>query len=74
MRALPSDIQRDRVARPTVSAGEPVDLLNINGLFIRAWVRDNRFCDVGVGSGATGRSWSCAAAALIVTVAGQVRG
>src|SRR5947209_97159 len=30
MRALPSNVQWDRVARTTLSAGEPVDLLNVN--------------------------------------------
>ena len=45
-RALPSNIQWDRVARTTISAGEQVDLLNINGLFIRAWVRDNLLDDL----------------------------
>jgi len=49
-RALPSDIQWDRVARTTVSAGEQVDLLNINGLFIRAWVRDNLLDDLSTHS------------------------
>ena len=49
-RALPSDIQWDRVARTTVSAGEQVDLLHINGLFIRAWVRDNLLDDLSTHS------------------------
>jgi hypothetical protein len=52
-RALPSDIQWDRVARTTVSAGEQVDLLNINGLFIRAWVRDNLLHDLSTHSQST---------------------
>ena len=46
VRALPSNIQWDRVARTTVSAGEQVDLVNINGQFIRAWVRDNLLDDL----------------------------
>src|SRR5438128_536719 len=50
VRALPSDIQWDRVARTTVSTGEQVDLLNINGLFIRAWVRDNLLDDLSTHS------------------------
>jgi ABC-type glycerol-3-phosphate transport system substrate-binding protein len=50
VRALPSDIQWDRVARTTVSAGEQVDLLNINGLFMRAWVRDNLLDDLSTHS------------------------
>ena len=45
-RALPSNIQWDRVARTTVSAGEQVDLVNINGQFIRAWVRDGLLDDL----------------------------
>jgi raffinose/stachyose/melibiose transport system substrate-binding protein len=45
-RALPNDIQWDRVARTTVSSGEQVDLLNMNGLFIRSWVRDNLLEDL----------------------------
>ena len=49
-RALPSDIQWDRVARTTVSAGEQVDVLNINGQFIRAWVRDNLLDDLSAHS------------------------
>src|SRR5438270_442263 len=32
-RALPSNIQWDRVARTTILSGEPVDLVNINGQF-----------------------------------------
>ena len=35
-RALPSNIQWDRVARTTPLSGEQVDLVNINGQFIRA--------------------------------------
>ena len=50
VRALPSDIQWDRVARTTISAGEQVDLLNINGLFIRAWVRDTLLDDLSTHS------------------------
>jgi raffinose/stachyose/melibiose transport system substrate-binding protein len=38
------------VARTTVSAGEQVDLLNINGLFIRSWVRDNLLDDLSTHS------------------------
>ena len=48
--ALPSDIQWDRVARTTISAGEQVDLVNINGLFMRAWVRDNLLDDLSTHS------------------------
>jgi raffinose/stachyose/melibiose transport system substrate-binding protein len=45
-RALPSNIQWDRVARTTVASGEQVDLVNINGQFIRAWVRDGLLDDL----------------------------
>ena len=45
-RALPSNIQWDRVARTTILAGEQVDLVNINGQFIRAWVRDGLLNDL----------------------------
>ncbi|MDQ3809043.1 MAG: extracellular solute-binding protein [Chloroflexota bacterium] len=46
VRALPSNIQWDRVARTTLLAGEQVDLVNINGQFIRAWVRDGLLDDL----------------------------
>jgi raffinose/stachyose/melibiose transport system substrate-binding protein len=46
VRALPTDTQWDRVARTTLSAGEQVDLVNINGLYLRAWVRDNLLEDL----------------------------
>ena len=46
VRALPSNVQWDRVARTTVSAGEQVDLLNINGLFMRRLVRDHLLDDL----------------------------
>jgi raffinose/stachyose/melibiose transport system permease protein len=45
-RALPSNIQWDRVARTTLLSGEQVDLVNINGQFIRAWVRDGLLDDL----------------------------
>lgn len=45
-RALPSNIQWDRVARTTILSGEQVDLVNINGQFIRAWVRDGLLDDL----------------------------
>jgi len=34
------------VARTTLLSGEQVDLVNINGQFIRAWVRDNLLADL----------------------------
>jgi raffinose/stachyose/melibiose transport system substrate-binding protein len=45
-RALPTNVEWDRVARTTVSAGEQVDLWNINGLWMRAWVRDRLLDDL----------------------------
>src|SRR5690242_1800470 len=45
-RALPSNIQWDRVARTTLLSGDQVDLVNINGQFIRAWVRDGLLNDL----------------------------
>jgi raffinose/stachyose/melibiose transport system substrate-binding protein len=54
VRALPTDIQWDRVARTTLSAGEQVDLVNINGLFMRAWVRDNLLDDLSTHPQLTG--------------------
>ncbi|MDQ6670416.1 MAG: extracellular solute-binding protein [Chloroflexota bacterium] len=45
-RSLPTNTEWDRVARTTVSAGEQVDLLNINGLWIRAWVHDRLLDDL----------------------------
>jgi raffinose/stachyose/melibiose transport system substrate-binding protein len=49
-RALPSNIQWDRVARTTILSGEQVDLVNINGQFIRAWVRDGLLDDLSAHS------------------------
>ena len=46
VRSLPTNTEWDRVARTTVSAGEQVDLLNINGLWMRAWVRDRLLDDL----------------------------
>jgi len=45
-RALPTNVEWDRVARTSVSADEQVDLLNINGLWMRAWVRDGLLDDL----------------------------
>jgi raffinose/stachyose/melibiose transport system substrate-binding protein len=55
VRALPGNIQWDRVARTTVLAGEQVDVVNINGQFIRAWVRDNLLEDLSGHSQLTAR-------------------
>ena len=46
VRALPSNIQWDRVARTTLLAGEQADVVNINGQFIRAWLRDGLLDDL----------------------------
>jgi raffinose/stachyose/melibiose transport system substrate-binding protein len=46
VRALATGKDWDRLARTSVSAGEQVDLLNINGQFVRAWVRDNLLDDL----------------------------
>jgi arabinogalactan oligomer/maltooligosaccharide transport system substrate-binding protein len=37
----------DRLARTTVTSGDPIDLIQINGLFVRAWVRDGLLADLG---------------------------
>jgi ABC-type glycerol-3-phosphate transport system substrate-binding protein len=37
----------DRLARATMESGEPVGLLIINGLFVRAWARDGLLADLG---------------------------
>jgi raffinose/stachyose/melibiose transport system substrate-binding protein len=37
----------DRLARATVESGEPVGLLMLDGLFVRAWARDGLLADLG---------------------------
>ena len=37
----------DRLARAAVESGEPVGLVILNGLFIRAWTRDGLLADLG---------------------------
>ncbi len=37
----------DRLARATMESGEPVGLVMIDGLFVRAWVRDGLLADLG---------------------------
>jgi len=37
----------DRLARATMESGEPVGLLVIDGLFVRAWTRDGLLADLG---------------------------
>ncbi len=39
--------QWDQLARASLAAGEPVGLLEIDGLFIRAWTRDGLLADLG---------------------------
>jgi ABC-type glycerol-3-phosphate transport system substrate-binding protein len=46
IRALAGDKDWDRLARTSISAGDQVDLLNINGQFVRAWVRDNLLYEI----------------------------
>jgi ABC-type glycerol-3-phosphate transport system substrate-binding protein len=37
----------DRLARAVVESGEPVGLILLDGLFVRAWVRDGLLADLG---------------------------
>ena len=37
----------DRLSRATMVSGEPIDLLMIDGLFVRAWARDGLLADLG---------------------------
>ncbi len=46
IRALPTDAGWDQQARTTIQSGDAVDLLAINGQFIRAWVRDGLLEDL----------------------------
>ena len=41
----------DRLARATMESGEPVGLVMIDGLFVRAWVRDGLLADLGADPG-----------------------
>src|SRR5438270_700051 len=43
---LPTKIQWHRVPRTPHLSGQQVDLVNINGQFIRAWVRDGLLDDL----------------------------
>jgi ABC-type glycerol-3-phosphate transport system substrate-binding protein len=48
IRALPGlGPEWDRLARATLESGEPVGLLMIDGLFVRAWARDGLLADLG---------------------------
>jgi arabinogalactan oligomer/maltooligosaccharide transport system substrate-binding protein len=47
IRALPGGgPEWDRLARAAIASGEPVDLIAIDGLFIRAWTRDGLLADL----------------------------
>ena len=41
----------DRLARATLESGEPVGLIVLDGLFIRAWTRDGLLADLGADPG-----------------------
>ena len=48
IRALPGGgPEWDRLARAAIASGEPVGLMTIDGLFIRAWTRDGLLADLG---------------------------
>jgi ABC-type glycerol-3-phosphate transport system substrate-binding protein len=48
MRVIPGfGADWDRLARETMVSGEPVGLVMIDGLFVRAWVRDGLLADLG---------------------------
>ena len=48
IRSFPSaGAEWDRLARTTIAAGEPVDLVFLNGAQVRAWVRDGLVADLG---------------------------
>jgi len=52
IRALPGfGAEWDRLARASVVSGEPVGLLMIDGLFVRAWTRDGLLADLGADPG-----------------------
>ncbi len=49
IRAIPGGgPEWDRLARTTITSGEPVGLLMINGQQLRGWVRDGLLADLGV--------------------------
>jgi ABC-type glycerol-3-phosphate transport system substrate-binding protein len=54
IQALPTGGDWDRLARAAIAAGEPVDLLAINGQFVRAWVRDGLLADLDAEAGLAG--------------------
>jgi ABC-type glycerol-3-phosphate transport system substrate-binding protein len=48
IRALPGlGPEWDRLARAAMESGEPVGLIELDGLFIRAWTRDGLLADLG---------------------------
>ena len=48
MRALPGlGPEWDRLARAALASGEPVGLVVLDGLFVRAWARDGLLADLG---------------------------
>jgi ABC-type glycerol-3-phosphate transport system substrate-binding protein len=48
IRAIPGlGPEWDRLARATLESGEPVGLVMLDGLFIRAWTRDGLLADLG---------------------------
>jgi arabinogalactan oligomer/maltooligosaccharide transport system substrate-binding protein len=48
VRALPGlGPEWDRLARAAMESGEPVGLIELDGLFIRAWTRDGLLADLG---------------------------
>jgi ABC-type glycerol-3-phosphate transport system substrate-binding protein len=48
IRALPGlGPEWDRLARAALASGEPVGLVILDGLFVRAWVRDGLLADLG---------------------------
>jgi ABC-type glycerol-3-phosphate transport system substrate-binding protein len=44
----------DRLARAQLESGEPVGLLMLDGLFVRAWTRDGLLADLGADPGLAG--------------------
>jgi ABC-type glycerol-3-phosphate transport system substrate-binding protein len=52
IRALPGfGPEWDRLARASIVSGEPVGLVMIDGLFVRAWTRDGLLADLGADPG-----------------------
>ncbi len=52
IRAIPGlGPEWDRLARAAVESGEPVGLVMLNGLFVRAWTRDGLLADLGADPG-----------------------